>query len=1259
MDLAGDGHESSSSSDFDRESSTYFGSTDTEDNALFADNDHPIPAVSERDSSIPSHSDPVPLSSNPSASFSNGMDTISEFSQLSTLAGDAGFLVGVQDESGLQRSVMEKANQQLRENISKAERVRLEKTLKSKGDVVRQLNSMRTKLDSPRTKVSEKESLLKRISTAEKTLETLRQDENSIRKRLESGPEDFPDDNLGETERERLIRTGKITPFAQLDDLERLSTFTDKTSTHFLAGHDTRTTNFTHKDDMDDLDSEYQCSDSGDQDQTVRLDGNINSSSPTMNNETPNRDKDRYRDDGDESSYRRRYRKWAIERRKRKGKQPIGDEMDEEMMSRLDMDIDKEMFEPSIVYDDEELQGGYRIPGDVYSHLFPYQRTCVKWLWELYCQEVGGLIGDEMGLGKTIQIISFIAGLSYSQVLKGPVIVVCPATVLRQWVQEFHKWWPPLRVAILHSSGSGFGSQGVAGDSDLESASMSDTEEDIFSSDEDEPRKKKKSSSKRRSRTPRTKSVNTQSKTRALINKIVKDGHVLLTTYAAVRIHSKMLLPVKWGYCVLDEGHKIRNPDSEVTISCKRFKSPHRIILSGTPIQNNLMELWSLYDFVFPGRLGTLPVFQTQFSVPISLGGYANASNIQVQTAYKCACILRDLISPYMLRRMKSDVASDLPKKSEQVLFCRLSHIQRREYELFLSSKELAGILEGRLRVLAGIDVLRKICNHPDLLERSSTNRPADYGAVEKSGKMIVVKALLQMWKSQGHRVLLFSQTRQMLDILESFIRNEGYVFLRMDGTTPIQQRSRLVDSFNYDESRFVFLLTTKVGGLGINLTSANRVIIFDPDWNPSTDMQARERAWRLGQKKSVTIYRLMTSGTIEEKIYHRQIFKQFLTNKILKDPRQRRFFKSNDLHDLFVLGGQEETTTETGDLFGGINAEVHAENPSLSSSSRLENAPHQRKRLRARCDAGEELSTIQAIAKVDEYKPAAEATDANVDSDQEGSCRKGSDGETSRNPRKEESEGKSGHVANKRKASNDEDSRILQALFSKTGVHSALQHDVIMDASSPEALIVEREASKVADEAIAALKKSRRRIQHSRNNVGIPTWTGRNGSAGAPMAWSSSGRSSPSGNNKPKSAFGSSAMSSSSLLSGLRDRAGVGSGAKNTSDQSTRHASLATPSAFILPGSAFATAMASASSDSVTGEHEIDPTSQAGMIVQIRDRLASSGGAASTADIVASLKMRLSADSVPVFRKMLKGIAEFTKDERGVGLWRLKDEFM
>lgn len=182
---------------------------------------------------------------------------------------------------------------------------------------------------------------------------------------------------------------------------------------------------------------------------------------------------------------------------------------------------------------------------------------------------------------------------------------------------------------------------------------------------------------------------------------------------------------------------------------------------------------------------------------------------------------------------------------------------------------------------------------------------------------MKVVQALLKMWKEEGHKVLLFCQTRQMQDIIEDMIRNDGYVYLRMDGTTPIKDRSELVDRFNDTPDIFLFLLTTKVGGLGINLTGANRIILFDPDWNPASDSQARERAWRLGQKRDVTIYRLMVSGTIEEKIYQRQIFKEFLSQKILQDPRQRRFFKSNDMHDLFSLGNQDEEETETSNLFG------------------------------------------------------------------------------------------------------------------------------------------------------------------------------------------------------------------------------------------------------------------------------------------------------------------------------------------------------
>lgn len=312
--------------------------------------------------------------------------------------------------------------------------------------------------------------------------------------------------------------------------------------------------------------------------------------------------------------------------------------------------------------------------------------------------------------------------------------------------------------------------------------------------------------------------------------------------------------------------------------------------MTGTPIQNNLVELWSLMDFVFPGRLGTLPVFQNEFAIPIRLGGYANASNVQVQAAYKCATVLRDLVTPYLLRRLKVNVASQLPKKTEQVLFCSLSESQRAAYERYLKSSEVRAILSGKRHVLAGIDHLRKICNHPDLTDLKRKDEIVNYGDYRKSGKMLVVKALLETWHATGHRVLLFCQTRQMCDILEGFVASGGYKYLRMDGATAIGQRNRMVDEFNSNAEYFVFLLTTKVGGLGINLQSADRVIIFDPDWvrigsesrsrligltdcflqNPSTDIQARERAWRIGQKKDVAIYRLMMAGTIEEKIYHR-----------------------------------------------------------------------------------------------------------------------------------------------------------------------------------------------------------------------------------------------------------------------------------------------------------------------------------------------------------------------------------------------------
>ena len=183
--------------------------------------------------------------------------------------------------------------------------------------------------------------------------------------------------------------------------------------------------------------------------------------------------------------------------------------------------------------------------------------------------------------------------------------------------------------------------------------------------------------------------------------------------------HKEVLTSENFDCVVLDEGHKIRNPDSQATLAVKSFPTPHRIILSGSPLQNNLKELWSLFDFIFPGKLGTLPVFMAQFSVPITIGGYTNASKFQVATAYKCATVLRDTINPYLLRRMKNDVKSHikLPAKNDQVLFCRLTEEQRSQYLSYINGPEVKSIFGGRLKVFLGLIALRKICNHPDLFD--------------------------------------------------------------------------------------------------------------------------------------------------------------------------------------------------------------------------------------------------------------------------------------------------------------------------------------------------------------------------------------------------------------------------------------------------------------------------------------------------------------------------------------------------------------
>lgn len=869
------------------------------------------------------------------------------------------------------------------------ERNRLKKYEQKLKSVRQEITLLENKARSS-TKISDKINLKEKIKRlTENEIDSLILDINQIKQRLnalEKGTThtiSLSEKQLDENEKDYLIRTGKITAFGTSVSF-RLGDEFDKTASAISSSNE--------KKDIEIKD-------------TISDDKSCLCVSKTNN----------VIDDGNEINYQKRLTKW-IENRS--------------FLRQNDSYASLNEWEkPHPTIPDAKLNDEFKIPGEIFSLLFNYQKTCVHWLYELYRQKSGGIIGDEMGLGKTIQIISFLASLHHSRLLNGPILIICPATVMKQWCNEFHTWWPPFRTVILHSIGEGMKSNVKLSEDEMENIIMGSASNKFSYDDYIEFNKSKKQ-------------LEYKLGLEHLIKKVVDDGHILITTYVGLRIYSDLLLDVMWGYVVLDEGHKIRNPDSHISLVCKQLKTHNRIILSGTPIQNNLVELWSLFDFIIPGKLGTLPVFQQQFVIPINMGGYANATNIQIQTGYKCAVALRDLISPYLLRRIKSDVAKDLPKKHEMVLFCKLTQFQKDKYVEFLNSEDLVKVKNGKKQVLYGIDILRKICNHPDLLERKLNHRKKSYGDPKRSGKMQVVKQLLKLWHEQGHKTLLFTQSRQMLDILEHFIQFKDVdlsvlKYLRMDGTTNVGLRQCLVDKFN-NEPYDIFLLTTRVGGLGVNLTGANRIIIFDPDWNPSTDMQARERVWRIGQKREVVIYRLMIEGSIEQKIYHRQIFKQFLTNKILKDPNQKRFFKLGELQDLFTLNGYSGCASE--EFMNEINKQT--EELKKTSTKTADNFI--------------DVSKFSGVSKLESFYNTKEEEDI----------------------------------------SKDDDKRLIDGLFTKRKNSESLLYT---STSNGDLLtsndMISKEATKVADNAIRALHRSRKLTK--KFEIGTPTWTGKFGQAG------------------------------------------------------------------------------------------------------------------------------------------------------------------
>jgi len=452
----------------------------------------------------------------------------------------------------------------------------------------------------------------------------------------------------------------------------------------------------------------------------------------------------------------------------------------------------------------------------------PYQLVGVHWLVGLYENGLNGILGDEMGLGKTVQSIAMLAHLR-EQKVGGPFLVVGPLSTLHNWHREFRKWAPSIEAVIYHGSkeertrlrGTHFRNKGSSG---------------FFP--------------------------------------------VMITSYEIVIRDIKELRKLAWKFVIIDEGHRLKNMNCRLIRELKSIaqaKDCNRLLLTGTPLQNNLTELWSLLNFLLPDIFDDLDSFQAWFDFDFSKDDNEKKV-VEGELQNSVVTKLHQILRPFLLRRLKVDVEIGLPKKYEYILFAWLSDWQQSMYQDLLQ-KQLADSSGKQVRLQNVLMQLRKCCNHPYLFEwpvDNSGQEVVDDVLLMASGKMQLLDRILSKLKAEGgHQILIFSQMTRMLDVLEDYLAWRGYTFRRLDGTISNDERRQAMDDFNTDNSIDVFLLSTRAGGLGVNLVSADTCIIFDSDWNPHMDLQAQDRCHRIGQKKTVMVYRLATAATVEEKVLH------------------------------------------------------------------------------------------------------------------------------------------------------------------------------------------------------------------------------------------------------------------------------------------------------------------------------------------------------------------------------------------------------
>uniref|UniRef100_A0A8C9RWZ5 Proliferation-associated SNF2-like protein n=1 Tax=Scleropages formosus TaxID=113540 RepID=A0A8C9RWZ5_SCLFO len=612
-------------------------------------------------------------------------------------------------------------------------------------------------------------------------------------------------------------------------------------------------------------------------------------------------------------------------------------------LSEVVRDSAKHMLDP------ERLVNGQPVPAQQ-PHLFTggimrwYQVEGIEWLRMLWENGINGILADEMGLGKTIQCIAHIAMMIEKKVL-GPFLVVAPLSTLPNWISEFKRFTPEVSVLLYHG--------------------------------------------------PQKERVN-------LIKKIRRPQGplnifpVVVTSFEMAMIDRKYLQRFQWKYLIVDEGHRIKNLNCRLVRELKTLPTDNKLLLTGTPLQNNLAELWSLLNFLLPDVFDDLKSFESWFDISTISSDVENiVTNEREQNILH---MLHQILTPFLLRRLKTDVALEVPPKKEMVVYAPLTSKQESLYTAIVN-KTIAKML-GQEKETLPVDVtsagrprrrsrkvvdysesandspydlekyleklqkeaeiqqrsypvievqmpldaqihlklqnilmlLKRCCNHPYLIEYPLDPVTQDYKIdeqlVETSGKFLILDRMLPELKKRGHKVLIFSQMTSILDILMDYCYLRDFKYSRLDGSMSFADRRENMNKFSSDPDVFLFLLSTRAGGLGINLTAADTVIIFDSDWNPQADLQAQDRCHRIGQTKPVVVYRLITANTIDQKIFERATAKRTLEKMVI--------------HKNKFKGGQAElkqskSCLDLSDTFYKTAAEVKGTSEKVISDKDLE----------------------------------------------------------------------------------------------------------------------------------------------------------------------------------------------------------------------------------------------------------------------------------------------------------------------------------